>query len=70
MTALTRFGPATKRILAQIQFGYDFTLIWIEVVNLTIRGPSLITTLFRCGFKNKGSIKYEGFSDRWVEADW
>ena len=35
-----RFVPATKRILAQIQFGYDFTFYRRAVVNLAVRGSN------------------------------
>jgi hypothetical protein len=31
-------GPATKRIQAQIQFGYNFIFIWITALNLAILG--------------------------------
>ena len=39
-------GPATKLIQAQIQFGYNFTFLWIAAVNLAAKGSNPIDIYF------------------------
>jgi hypothetical protein len=41
-------GPATKRIQALLQFGYNFTLSWKPVVNLAVQGSIPIEIHFEC----------------------
>ena len=39
-------GPATKRIWAQFQLGYNSTFIWMVAVNLAAKGSNPIDIYF------------------------